>query len=201
MPSPAPVTSDDLHRVLDDLGVAVRASKSGFCVATVDGTEIRIPLPHKKRVVDKVTLGRLARACGADSYSDLLASLLNREPVKAGRPSQPEHVDSGPSKNDVRHACAVLRSRLSALDDWLRAGTHSPATYARILSDVTLATRSLSAWPVADGGWAPPDDSKFRPSRPDSVLTGAARATGITAKAVRRRDGVTKWQHEEMETT
>lgn len=41
-----------------------------------------------------------------------------------------------------------------------------------------------------------PDDRRYRPKRTDPTLTGAARATGQTAAAVRRGRTVTKWQHE-----
>jgi hypothetical protein len=44
-----------------------------------------------------------------------------------------------------------------------------------------------------------PDDRGFRPAKPDSVLTGAARATGDTARAVRRGKTFTKWQLEERD--
>jgi hypothetical protein len=46
-----------------------------------------------------------------------------------------------------------------------------------------------------------PDDTGFRPSTPDSLRTGAARATGVTAKVAGRRNTITKWQYDEMEGT
>jgi hypothetical protein len=43
-----------------------------------------------------------------------------------------------------------------------------------------------------------PDDTGFRPTRSDSLLTGAARATGETAAAVKRRRTIPKWQHRDF---
>jgi hypothetical protein len=42
------------------------------------------------------------------------------------------------------------------------------------------------------------DDSGYRPSRPDSLLTGTGRATGETAAAVKRRRTIPKWQHRDF---
>ncbi len=39
-----------------------------------------------------------------------------------------------------------------------------------------------------------PDDSRYRPTRYDPLLTGVARATGETAKAIRRGKTATDWQ-------
>ena len=41
-----------------------------------------------------------------------------------------------------------------------------------------------------------PDDKGYVPARPDSVLTGVARATGATAKAVKRGKTLTKYEHD-----
>lgn len=41
------------------------------------------------------------------------------------------------------------------------------------------------------------DDRGYRPRKPDPLLTGAARATGVAARAVRRRTAITQWQHDE----
>jgi septal ring factor EnvC (AmiA/AmiB activator) len=49
-------------------------------------------------------------------------------------------------------------------------------------------------------GWDP-DDRGYKPPTPDSLKTGAARATGATAKVVGRRNTITKWQYDEMEGT
>lgn len=44
-------------------------------------------------------------------------------------------------------------------------------------------------------------DGAHRHHSVDPLLTGAARATGATAKAVKRRKGVVKWELEEAPTT
>lgn len=197
MPRPAPVTSHELQAVLKDLGVEMRLGRSGFLVATIDGAEIRFH-GGRKEIIGKDVLGRIAKACGAASYSDLLASLLNREPVKAGRPSQlVAEAARGVSKQDAREACTSLRQRLLAIDSWLARGTHSEAVYGRIRSAVVLASRELSEWPPAGEAWESPDDAGYAPSRPDPLTTGVARVVGRAATAVKRKDGMTKWQYEE----
>lgn len=42
-----------------------------------------------------------------------------------------------------------------------------------------------------------PNDSAFRPSLPDSLLRGAARATGETARAVRRGRTLTRFEYQQ----
>lgn len=44
-----------------------------------------------------------------------------------------------------------------------------------------------------------PDDRRFRPTSSDSLTTGAGRATGITAKAIRRKKAVTRYEYDQME--
>lgn len=41
-----------------------------------------------------------------------------------------------------------------------------------------------------------PSDAGYRPRPPDSLLTGAARVTGATARAVRRRNATTLHEHQ-----
>ena len=41
-----------------------------------------------------------------------------------------------------------------------------------------------------------PDDSRHQPSVADPLLRGPARVTGITAKVVRRRDTITRFQYD-----
>lgn len=47
--------------------------------------------------------------------------------------------------------------------------------------------------------WEQPDDRKFRPTTPDPITTGAARATGATAIAARRGKTLTKFQYDALE--
>lgn len=41
-----------------------------------------------------------------------------------------------------------------------------------------------------------PDDTGYEPTDTDPLLRGAARATGMTAKVVRRGETITDWQYE-----
>lgn len=43
-----------------------------------------------------------------------------------------------------------------------------------------------------------PDDSGYKPSAVDPLLKGVARVTGKAAKVVKRRDTVTRYQHDRM---
>lgn len=42
-----------------------------------------------------------------------------------------------------------------------------------------------------------PDDSEFKPKKVDSVLVGVARATGVTAKAVKRKKAFTRDEYDD----
>ena len=44
----------------------------------------------------------------------------------------------------------------------------------------------------------PLDDSKHKPTQIDSVLIGTARATGASAKAVKRRKTMTKYEYDNL---
>jgi hypothetical protein len=44
-----------------------------------------------------------------------------------------------------------------------------------------------------------PDDRGYRPNPGDPLLRGAARATGATARAVKRRTTITRYQHRRQE--
>lgn len=44
------------------------------------------------------------------------------------------------------------------------------------------------------------DDTGYRPAAPDKLLTGAARVTGLTAKAVRRTKAMTLHEHRQAVT-
>lgn len=201
MPKPAPITAAELHRTLTDLGIDIREGNSARCVALIDGTEVAIPRrSRRKDIVPHHTLRDIAHAGGFPSYSEFLASMLDRAPIKAGKPSAPAPVQTGPTKRDVRDLCATLRKRLVLLDRWLLNGTHDPDTYKKVMGAVSGALGELRHWPPTDTVmWESPDDHGYRPSTPDPVTTGVARATGLTAITVRRRSTMTRWQHDEAE--
>lgn len=197
MPSRKPVMADELHRVLTDLGIEIRnPSGGGRMVAVIDGTEVPIPRPQRKREVPPHTLALVARAGGFHSYSDLLASLLSRDPIKAGRPSQPAQAQTGWSRSDVLGLCEKVASKLTVIGGWARAGRHDEQVYRKLATALSAALGELRDWPPAEGTWSSPDDTRYRPAQTDSVLTGVARATGLTARAVRRRETLTRWQHD-----
>lgn len=72
--------------------------------------------------------------------------------------------------------------------------------------DRLLKQRALEeqrAWDREHGQAAPPpaelDDSRYRPQPPDSLLTGAARVTGVTARVVQRSRTITRFQWQAMQ--
>lgn len=58
-------------------------------------------------------------------------------------------------------------------------------------------TDALRYDPENDQGYYP-DDSGYEPSAGDPLLRGAARATGMTAKVVKRRETITDWQFDKI---
>lgn len=42
------------------------------------------------------------------------------------------------------------------------------------------------------------DDKGYRPKSPDSLLTGAGRADGMTAKVLKRRETITRFQYRQI---
>ena len=60
------------------------------------------------------------------------------------------------------------------------------------------AVRARDARLAAEMGQLDADDSKHRPAKVDSTLTGVARATGATAKSIQRRKAITKYEHDQM---
>ena len=198
MPRPAPVTSRELQAALEGLGVEMRPARAGFVVATVNGTEVKF---HGARdaIVNKDTLRRIAQASGAASYSDFLASVMDRAPMKAGRPAPV--VPDAPravTKREAVAACESLRLALLSVEGWLRKGSHSPHTYGRVHDAALLASESLAHWMPGIDTWESPDDAGYVPTRPDSLTTGVARVAGVAVAAVRRDEAITQWEHGEL---
>jgi hypothetical protein len=48
-----------------------------------------------------------------------------------------------------------------------------------------------------EDGYVSPDDKKYKPTSVLKELNGVARATGETAKAIKRGKTITKWQYDE----
>lgn len=71
------------------------------------------------------------------------------------------------------------------------------AEYVRLLRKMTHPN-DVSPRPALSLGedYIPSDDKGYKPAYVDPVLTGVARATGETAKAVKRGKTVTKYQYD-----
>lgn len=193
----APVTNQELLAVLSDLGVQVRASRAGAVVAVIDGDEVKIGHAAKpKAVVNPVTLRRIAKACGADSYGDLLRGVFGRD-QNAGKEKQALVEAPKISKAEVRAVCTSLRSKAHDVDRWLAHGHHDPDTYVRVAFALRDALHAIREYPPKDGEWDAPSDKGFVPCAPDPVLTGAARVTGAAARAVRRGTTFAQWEMDE----
>lgn len=54
----------------------------------------------------------------------------------------------------------------------------------------------LEGVPRLEEEWAPPDDKGYRPIRVDPLLTGPARASGLTARAVRRGKSYSQYDYD-----
>lgn len=114
----------------------------------------------------------------------------------------------GCSEAEIAQAVEVLRARQ---EEARRRGVPLPVSPPK--SGKTRGRRRVRVIPgyseaerqaIEDATYArlALDDRAHRRShRVDPLLTGAARATGATAKAVQRRKGVTGWQYDEMTKT
>lgn len=71
------------------------------------------------------------------------------------------------------------------LDDYVYA------SIAKRLEDPAAAHRL-----VFGDGYTSPDDTRYRPTSTPKELVGPARATGLSAAAIRRGKTITKWQHD-----
>ena len=196
----APVSGDQLHRVLTDLGWEIRNRPGARPLATWLTAEVPIPEKNRKQVADDRTIKQLADAMGIPK-SDLLDVFLGRSPIKGGKPKaaleQPQ--PSGPSKADARAVCSRLREQVDRIDEWLAHGSRDPDTYRRVMSAISGALGELRGLPPQGDTWTAPDDTGFKPAQPDSVTTGVARAVGVTAQAVRRGHTLTRFQYDERE--
>lgn len=72
------------------------------------------------------------------------------------------------------------------------------ASYVRLLRQRVGSDHNAAVLHLGDD-YEPESDKGFKPTKVDSVLTGVARATGQTAKAVKRRKTITKFQYDNQE--
>jgi hypothetical protein len=69
------------------------------------------------------------------------------------------------------------------------------AEYVRMLKKKGVSKSGTPVLRLGDD-YEAPDDKDFKPSRVDSLLSGTARVTGMTAKVVKRKKTVTKYQYD-----
>ena len=66
----------------------------------------------------------------------------------------------------------------------------------RLIADLIDRQQARLAWMRSQATQPSPDDRGYRPRTPDPLLTGAARVTGQTAKAVGRTKAITRHEHQ-----
>lgn len=207
----APVTGDQIHKVLRDLGVEIRLRDGNADIAVIGDREIRIPKDRRKSEAPDQAINHLARALEV-SRKELLDALFDRAPIKMGRSKAalPVRSVNAPSKAELLNLCSEHRSLIGEIEQWLQSSFASTGLGQQVVKvltscreDLHAAAKRLRAWPPSrpDQEYASPDDAGYRPTRYDPVTTGVARAVGIAASAATRRTTVTKWQHDERSTS
>lgn len=86
----------------------------------------------------------------------------------------------GMPPDQIEHIIAKTRARQLAAREAARA-----------------AAAQREQWECETYARLSPDDKGYHPSRPDSVTTGQARATGLAAKAAKRGKTLTRWEYDE----
>lgn len=112
-----------------------------------------------------------------------------------------------PTRQQIKNRAANDRKKRRKLRHKLEARGVNPLVIDRIIGERRERDRA------ARHGWLPetpsreeilantddslwPDDTGYEPSDTDPLLRGAARATGMTAKVVKRPNTITDWQYE-----
>lgn len=201
-------TARDLRLLLESLGgevVRKRDNRTTYRVPIGKG-DVEVQVLAKD--AQEMPMGMLKGAATRLQLSlRELLELLGVDNHRRGKPKGSQRSASGPTKADVVRAVDELRTAVSELDSAVRNGQRDPQWLRHVLICATAARSELNrpllpgqpkrsdVEPLPDS----PDDSKYRPSKPPNILTGPARATGVTAKAVRRQTALTKWEHAEME--
>lgn len=197
----APILASELHRALAEWGIGVRNGSGGRTIATIDGTEISVPPPSQRKAeIPDRTVRLFAHALGV-STAEFREAVFGRKAVKGGKPKEAvgDTPNAGPAKSDVLSAVMALRSHVEQIERWLRPGSHSGDLYRRVMGACSEARQLIRLWPPDPAtGVESPDDTKYRPAVADPITTGAARVTGLTASAAKRRTTYTKWRHDEL---
>ncbi len=110
----------------------------------------------------------------------------------------------GMPADEVELCAAQARERIAAkrvgrLD--IDAPICIRASYVRLLRrQPSVYERGAAVLRLGDD-YETPDDAGFKPTPVDTVLTGVARATGATARSVKRRKALTKYEHDALNAT
>lgn len=191
-----------LKRVLTELGGEQVRTDGKFAFYAVPDAKNQVPVPIKTSTDFSHAHYKLAADALGITTGELRDLMDKRVPQRNGPGvSTTSYVSLGPTKGDVVEALAAFRKVFADFERDARKGQRDPAAYAHFYAMVRDAATCLSRpMPGQRGGDVTPvpvlDDKGYRPTRLDPVLTGVARATGETAKAVRRGAAATKWEHD-----
>jgi hypothetical protein len=204
----APVLAAELEDFLTKSGYSIRTTPGNPPVAVLPGGEVRLPsITKRKTELTHDVIRRVARNLSMTS-TELLAA-IGRRPVDGGKPKNepPSPSTVATSKASVLSAAVALRATVGNIEHWLRHGIHGGDIYGRVADAIAVATQTLKDLPPRVDAATEreiyarlaPDDAKYRPSRVDPLKKGAARVTGLTAKAAENRTTFTKYRHDEMD--
>lgn len=134
-------------------------------------------------------------ALAAAEKAKAAAPPVKHSPPGYGKKSRNKYKGRNLTRNDKKSILvqALIHKGISArdanamVDAALAAGKKGRPTTAKLDERVIAET------------WArlSPDDTSYRPKRSDPLLVGAGRATGDTARAVKRRNAMTKYEIEQ----
>lgn len=184
-----------LIQSLDGEQVRNRGRDSFWVVPGIDA-EIKVPLKDKGDLPPEY-LKFAAQALGVSQPE--LRELMDKPIVARGGNGthSPAAPPAGPSRSECLELLHALRKELATLEQSIRSGQRDPKFYRRTHDTLASALRSIRPAPTEAPAPAPDvDDRGYRPSHRDPLLTGAARATGATARAVRRANATTKYEHD-----
>ena len=192
-----------LRKLVDSLDGTWVRNKGRDAFWSVPGTEgeIRIPIKEKGGLSHD-HMSWAARVLGITTAE--LREMMDKPTIVRNGPGAGAASTTpvaGPSKADTLDKVRAVRDQLNAVEREIQAGERDPRFYRHTYDILSAAQRELQRPlnPQADAAPTPIvrlDDKGFRPTRVDPLLTGAARATGETARAVRRKKGVTKFEHD-----
>lgn len=175
-----------------------------FSYWLVPGAPKQVPIPIKASTELAHTHYALVADALGWSTPDVRDAIESPVPKRGGRgqgnaPPAPEPTIT---RTDALDALVEVREAVGEVERGLRSGQRDAAYYRHVIASTRAAAAELRRPMRGQQGHddSPPlarvDDSKFKPTSVDPLLTGPARVTGETARAVRRRNGTTKWEHD-----